>query len=67
MSSLFCIVLARGGEGIKIYLLYALMSVYSVGYAFTVIYLLLDARNLLKVQVALIYFWGFQTYCLIAR
>ena len=67
MSSLFCIVLARGGEGIKIYLLYALMSVYSVGYAFTVIYLLLDARNLLKVHVALIYFWGFQTYRLIAR
>jgi hypothetical protein len=43
------------------------MSVYCVGYAFTVIYLLLDARNLLKVHVALIYFWGFQTYRLIAR
>jgi hypothetical protein len=43
------------------------MSVYCVGYAFTVIYLLLDARNLLKVHVALIYFLGFQTYRLIAR
>jgi hypothetical protein len=31
---------------LKIYLLYAQMSIYCVSYAFTVIYLLLDARNL---------------------
>ena len=51
MSSLFCIVLA------EIYLLYATMSIYCVGYAFTVIYLLLDARNLLSTCCSYLFFW----------
>ena len=43
--------------GLQIYLLYAPMSIYCVGYAFTVIYLLLDARNLQKYMLLLFIFF----------
>jgi hypothetical protein len=56
MSTLF-----RGGR-VQKYFLYAQMSIQCVECAFTVIYLLLVARNLLKVHFALIYFFGFETY-----
>jgi hypothetical protein len=56
MSSLFCIVWAERGGALDIYFLYAPMSIYCVGYVFTVMYLLLVARNLLKYILIFFFF-----------